>query len=159
MTIDYAELNRLIPLDDGCHSDVVRLEINIPFRFAECHFLLRDGTRTGLRNRRQLLGWTMGSARREYYFEANEQLVRLRTNTARQQQLRDVALYDGFAACRALSDADRRVTDLGRTVHKVVAPDGHLLFIAPELARVSDSAAELLNTTLTAPATAPALAT
>ncbi len=156
MNLNNDALDQLLPLQSGSHTDVRRIEIDIPMRYAECRFVLADGRQVRLKDRRQLLGWTMGSERRRFFFCAGDQLIRLRTNAARRRQVREAQRWDEFDAVRALSDADRSVSDLGKTIHKVVAPDGHLLFIAPLPATI-----EAYNAphALAEPQLTPALAT
>ena len=62
----------------------------------------------------------------------------LKTNTARRHQIRQIECWNAFSACRALSNTDHRVSELGKSVHKIVAPDGSLLFIAPRQTAMAD---------------------
>lgn len=139
MTLDHEDLDQLLPLESGNHGAVVGLDIDIPMRYAECVVNLADGRRTRLKHRSQLLGWTLDAERRGYYFRAGDRVILLKTNTARRHQIRQIECWKSFSACRALSGTDLRVSELGRSVHKIVAPDGSLLFIAPRRAERADT--------------------
>jgi hypothetical protein len=131
MNLDPKTLDRLIPLDSASHAEVTGLCINIPTRYAECFATTADGRTARLRNRRQLLGWSMSAQNRVYYFRCGEDVIRIRTDSSRRRQIRQVERWEAFEACHALSGADPRVAELGPEADKIVAPDGSLLFIAP----------------------------
>ena len=130
MKLDRIDLDRLIPLASGSHKDVTRLGVDIPTRYAECFAITTKGESVRLRNRRQLIGWSMDAHRRDFFFECKEKVIRVRTDSSRLRQVRRADLWDDFAICKALSAADPRVAQLGPDANKLVAPDGSLLFIA-----------------------------
>ena len=130
MKLDRSELDRLIPLVSASHSEVTRLGIDIPTRYAECFAITSRGETARLRNRRQLLGWSMGAQKRDYFFTCDEKVIRIRTDSSRLRQVRRADLWDAFAVCEALSGKDPKVAALGPDVNKLVAPDGSLLFIS-----------------------------
>ena len=129
MTIQTKDLDRLIPLTDGSHADVTG--IDIPLRYTECFATLKNGQTVRLRNRSQFLGWSLGRKRTALYFRSGTRVIRLETDNKRHNSVKSVDSWPDYNACRALSASDPRVGDLGRGVHRIVAPDGHLLFVAP----------------------------
>ena len=159
MTLDHQDLDQLLPLESGSHGAIVGLDIDIPMRYAECVVELADGRRTRLKDRRQLLGWTLGAERRSYYFRVGDRVIVLKTNTARRHPIRQIDCWEAFSACRALSSADLRVSELGKTVHKIVAPDGSLLFIAPRQTEIADSRKPVSSPAYPSPAMSVSLAT
>jgi hypothetical protein len=64
-------LNDLIPLRDACHTNVVEYSVDVPFRFAECHALLRDGRKVGLLEPRKFVGWSSHNPSRTLLFRVN----------------------------------------------------------------------------------------
>ncbi|MDJ0759023.1 MAG: hypothetical protein QNJ19_06460 [Woeseiaceae bacterium] len=132
MTLETTDLDRLIPLTDGSHADVTGLAVDIPLRYAECLVMLADGRTARLKNRNQFLGWTFAKKRNALYFRCGREVIRIETDRKRHNCVSRVDAWPEYAACRALSAADPKVGRLGNTVHKIVAPDGNLLFIAPE---------------------------
>ncbi len=132
MTLQITDLDRLIPLTKGSHTDVTGLSVDIPLRYAECFVTLTDGRTARLKNRAQFLGWTFAEKRNALYFRCGREVIRIETDRKRHNQVRQIDAWPEYAACRALSASDPRVARLGEGVHKIVAPDGNLLFIAPE---------------------------
>ena len=159
MTLDHADLDQLLPLESGDHGAILGLDIDIPMRYAECVVKLADGSRTRLKDRNQLLGWTLGSERRSYYFRAGDRIVVLKTNAARRQQIRQIECWDAFSACRALSGTDLRVSELGKSVHKIVTRDGSLLFIAPRQTEIADTREPVTAAAFQSPAMSVSMAT
>jgi hypothetical protein len=51
-------LDDLIPLKGASHRDVVEYSVEVPFRYAECFALLRDGRKLGLIEPRRFIGWS-----------------------------------------------------------------------------------------------------
>ena len=131
MTIQAKELDRLIPLKDGSHADVVGIGIDIPLRYTECFATLTNGRTVRLRNRGQFLGWSLGKKSTALYFRSGTRVIRLETDNKRHNSVRGIESWPDYSACRAHSASDPRVKSLGRGLHRIVAPDGHLLFVAP----------------------------
>lgn len=123
-------LDRLIPLANGSHADVVSYGIDIPMRYAECYAVLADGTVTRFRYRAQLLGWSGSAQRRSIYFKADDCAIRIRTNAGRRRQIRSIDTWPEFVAIEALSGTDPQVRELEGPLHEVVARDGKLLFVS-----------------------------
>ena len=132
MTHEATDLDHLIPLTEGSHADVTGLAVDIPLRYAECLVMLADGRTARLKNRNQFLGWTFAKERNALYFRCGKEVIRIETDRKRHNCVSRIDNWPDYTACRALSAADPKVRRLGKTVHKVVAPDGNLLFIAPE---------------------------
>ena len=82
--IDYAVrfLDRALPLRDASHADVVRYDVNIPMRYAECVAVLRDGRRVGLRNKRLFCGWTGYADRKSLLFRHQGLHIRIDVDPA-----------------------------------------------------------------------------
>ena len=131
MTIQTKDLDRLIPLTDGSHADVTGVGIDIPLRYTECFATLANGRTVRLKNRSQFLGWSFGSKSTALYFRSGARVIRLETDNQRNNSVKAVESWPDYNACRALSASDPRVAKLGKGVHRIVAPDGHLLFVAP----------------------------
>ncbi|MDJ0917017.1 MAG: hypothetical protein QNJ05_04575 [Woeseiaceae bacterium] len=132
MTYDATDLDRLIPLTEGSHADVTGLAVDIPLRYAECLVMLADGRTARLKSRNQFLGWTFAKEHNALYFRCGSEVIRIETDRKRHNCVSRIDAWPEYSACRALSAADPKVTRLGKTVHKIVAPDGNLLFLAPE---------------------------
>jgi hypothetical protein len=65
-------LDTLIPLRDASHADVVEYRVEIPMRYAECHAVLKDGTRARFADPRRFLGWSSHDVRRSLLFRNND---------------------------------------------------------------------------------------
>jgi hypothetical protein len=138
MNLDPKTLDRLIPLESASHAEATGFGIDIPMRYAECVVTLADGRTARLKKRSQLLGWSISAKQSDYYFRCGEKIVRISTDAARRRQIRHIDGWSDFNACQALSAADPRVRGLGGDVHKIVSPDGSLLFIAPAQPSTAD---------------------
>ena len=68
-------LDSLIPLRGASHADVVEYRVVIPMRYAECHAVLADGSKTRLVNPRKFLGWSSYDARRSLLFRNNDMAI------------------------------------------------------------------------------------
>lgn len=143
MKLERKDLDRLMPLESGSHENVSSLEIAIPMRYAECAATLENGQKTRLKDRRQLLGWTLNAERRRFYFQVGKRVVVIATNRNRRHQIRRIECWADHIACFALTSDDLRVARLGGEVHKLVSPDGSLLFIAEQRPAGSDMPARL----------------
>lgn len=64
-------LDDLVPLRGASHSDVVEYSVEVPFRYAECVALLRDGRKVGLRKPRLFIGWSGQQPNRSLLFRVN----------------------------------------------------------------------------------------
>jgi Malate synthase G, alpha-beta insertion domain len=64
-------LDDLIPLRNAIHSDVAEYFVEVPFRFAECRALLRDGRKVGLQEPRKFVGWSSHKPSRTLLFRVN----------------------------------------------------------------------------------------
>jgi malate synthase len=72
--IDYATgfLDRVIPLKNASHADVVSYSVVIPMRYAECLAELADGRKVGLADRRRFVGWTGYGPQQSLLFKNND---------------------------------------------------------------------------------------
>lgn len=61
-------LDDLIPLRGASHMDVVEYSVEVPFRYAECFALLRDGRKIGLIEPRRFVGWSSYNPSRTLLF-------------------------------------------------------------------------------------------
>jgi len=61
-------LDDLIPLRGASHLDVVEYSVEVPFRYAECFALLRDGRKIGLIEPRRFIGWSSHDPSRTLLF-------------------------------------------------------------------------------------------
>lgn len=126
-------LDEQIPLESASYRDVLQMEVDIPTRYAECLATLADGRRMRLRRPQQLLGRSVSGDRASFYFTCRRgQIIRLRTDSAFRRQIRGMDYWSNVAFCRAYSSTDERVQQLGSDVHRIIAIDGSLLFLAPE---------------------------
>lgn len=132
MTLDYPDLDRLIPLDSATHAEVTGLGMDIPMRYAECVVVLADGTTTRLKKAGQFLGWSDHGRDRAFYFRAGDRVIRFRTSAVRLQAIDAIDAWPRHRAVSASSVADPRVGSLGKGAHRIVSPDGSLLYIALE---------------------------
>lgn len=130
-------LDEQIPLDAASFDDVCRLGVDLPTRYAECFAELDDGRHVRLRRPQQLLGRTDAGDRQSFYFTCERgQVIRLRTDRAFKREIRGMHCWSNVTFCRAFSSSDPRVRRLGSDVHRIIAVDGSLLFMAPEPAAV-----------------------
>jgi len=93
-----------------------------------------------LRDRSQLLGWSGPGNRQVFVFRAGERVVRVRTNAARSRLIREIEVWTEYRSCRASASGDPRIAELGTNVHRFIAVDGSLLFLAPRRATAGDAA-------------------
>lgn len=133
-------LDRLVPLERGSFRDAVRLGVDIPMRYAECFVVMGDGGRVRLRDRSQLLGWSGPGNRQVFVFRAGERVVRVRTNAARTRAIREIEVWTEFRSRAASTGEDPQVAELGPGMHRFIAVDGSLLFLAPRRATAGDAA-------------------
>ena len=66
-----AFLDAAVPLKCGSHADVVRYNIDVPMRYAECFAVLRDGRTVPLANKRSFVAWSGRESRHSLMFEAH----------------------------------------------------------------------------------------
>ena len=64
-------LDDLIPLRDASHTDVVEYLVEVPYRYAECYALLKDGRKVGLIEPRKFVGWSSYNPSRTLLFRVN----------------------------------------------------------------------------------------
>ncbi len=118
-------LDRVIPLKDGSHADVVDYAVDTPWRYTECFAELGDGRKVRLRDARQFVAWARQDGDKRFLFRGHfgriELLVPGRTSNSRRDDedgARKFVLRDGaqlrvrrwgrvFEAARA-SEAGRR---------------------------------------------------
>ncbi len=61
-------LDRILPLNDASHCDVVRYTVDIPTRYARCFAELADGRKVCFRKLRKFIGWSDHESERSFLF-------------------------------------------------------------------------------------------
>jgi len=113
-------LDTLIPLRDASHADVVEYRVEIPMRYAECHAVLKDGTRARFAEPRKFLGWSSHDVRRSLLFRNNDITLEVEVdNQATERQCSTVRSINLQAAVR--KGANR--------IKKFIGIDGDLLIL------------------------------
>ncbi|NCF14635.1 MAG: hypothetical protein GWP62_04945 [Gammaproteobacteria bacterium] len=113
-------LDKLIPLRDASHVDVVEYRVEIPMRYAECHAILADGTKVRFMDPRKFLGWSSHDVRRSLLFRNNDVTLEVEVdNRATERQCSTVRSISLQAAVR--QGANR--------IKKFIGIDGDLLIL------------------------------
>jgi len=115
-------LDRILPLNDASHRDVVRYTVDIPTRYARCFAEMADGRKICFRKLRKFIGWSDRENERSFLFL--DQGLHIEIQTTRRQpkgrrtpgRIRDVVLEP--------ASVDRREND-----RKFIGIDGSQVFL------------------------------
>ena len=93
-------LDRILPLADASHDDVVAYTVAVPMRFAECLAVLQDGRRLRMPRPLQFLGWSGSHDAGRLLFRINSRFLLLDGRNGSYRILDDDALstLPGFTA-------------------------------------------------------------
>jgi diketogulonate reductase-like aldo/keto reductase len=73
-------LDRILPLNDASHTDVIRYTVNIPTRYARCFAELADGRTVCFRKLRKFIGWSGNESKRSLLFLDNGLHIEIQTD-------------------------------------------------------------------------------
>jgi hypothetical protein len=101
-------LDRMIPLKDASHADVVSYGVDTPMRYSECFAKLADGRVVRLQDSRQFIGWSGMNGSCRLLFRSDAGRILVPASVSHQQ-----------------ATSERRSSGM----HKFVTRDGGLLFV------------------------------
>lgn len=123
-------LDGVIPLNGVSHADVVRYDVDIPMRYAECYATLANGRKARMLDSSQFIGWSEDNGERAYIFRSGRRRIEIRTNAEPGQSTHQViswpSLVIGTKDLSFLSH-DNPVTGSLKHLRKIVARDGSLM--------------------------------
>lgn len=74
-------LDRILPLENASHAEVIAYTVEIPTRYAKCFAVLNDGSKVALRNCRTFVGWLGRNHKRSFLFRTKGLQVEIQTDT------------------------------------------------------------------------------
>jgi hypothetical protein len=74
-------LDRILPLHNASHTEVVSYSVEIPMRYAKCFAILQDGRKVALQDSQLFVGWLGRNQRRSFLFRTNGLQVEIQTNS------------------------------------------------------------------------------
>ena len=111
-------LDKLVPLREASHADVVRYHVDIPMRYAECFAELTDGRRVAFRDKRRFIGWIGHRPCESLLFRSDGLHIAVDVAHGEESPIRDVAVKT------AKPPSGGRVQAVAKRVRKFIGIDG-----------------------------------
>ena len=125
-------LDRILPLEDASHTEVVGYTVEIPTRYAKCFAVLRDGSKVALQNCRLFVGWLGWHQKRSFLFRTHGLQIEIQTD-AEHPACRNAPGNVFQVIAEAYADAGDSAPNLekhGQSGRKFIAIDGSQIVLA-----------------------------
>ena len=115
-------LDRIIPLEDASHANVVRYTVEIPTRYARCFAEMTDGHKVPFVKLRKFIGWSGRANKRSFLFRNHGLHIEIQTDSEHR---------NGRGAPGQVSDVilESAMTDSRDCRRRFIGIDGSQIFL------------------------------